>query len=49
MARLQAANPRLTPAELKRAVLDAYGLVRMTTGVALYLDACLRLLSFAEL
>jgi very-short-patch-repair endonuclease len=48
MARLQAANPRLTPAELKRAVLDAYGLVRMTAGVSIYLDACLRLIRFGD-
>jgi very-short-patch-repair endonuclease len=48
MTRLRAGNPGLTPTELKRAVLDAYGLVRMTTGVSLYLDACLRLIRFGE-
>lgn len=45
MKRLRAENPypRLSPAELRRAVLDAYGLVRMTTKVLLYLDECMSL------
>jgi very-short-patch-repair endonuclease len=48
MTRLRSANPRMPPAELRRAVLDAYGLVRMTTKVVLHLDACMSLLPFAE-
>jgi len=47
MTRLRAEKPQLTPTELRRAILDAYGLVRMTTGVLLYLDECISL-SFRE-
>jgi hypothetical protein len=47
MVRLRAANPRLTPDEMKRAVLDTYGLVRMTAGVSLYLESCMALMPFS--
>jgi len=47
MKRLRSENPRLSPPELRRAVLDAYGLVRMTAKVLLYLDECIAL-SFEE-
>ena len=43
VAQLREADSWLVGDGLKRAVLDAYGLVRMTVGVSSYLDACMRL------
>ncbi|HZD02459.1 MAG TPA: AAA domain-containing protein [Actinomycetes bacterium] len=48
MVRLRAVDPRVTPDEMKRAVLDAYGPVRMTSGVSLYLESCMALMTFSE-
>ncbi len=41
---IQARAPRIGPDELKRSVLDTYGLIRMTQAADNYLDAALRLL-----
>ena len=44
----QAALRRASPDRLKRAVLDAYGLIRMTQAAEQYLDAALTLLDGGE-
>ena len=44
----QAALRRASPERLKRAVLDAYGLIRMTQAAEQYLDAALALLDEGE-
>ena len=44
----QAALRRASPDRLKRAVLDAYGLIRMTQAAEQYLDAALTLLDRGE-